>query len=771
MEKIRKLEKSERILIIKAVVFYLTIGLFLTVALSFVFHELTKQLILSEERNAQKELENEVGTVCTSVDTQLKQANAVCYSLIQNEGFSYMLNNPEGAGRGSAVNKLVRQMNIHTVSNEFIEDILIRFNTGSGINIGTSGRIDSSEGLWDFWGDENTLPEKYFSGEKFTGGKLEYLENGQLCFVQTYPVTQREGGSRCVFIIKFKNQIFNGMDEHNEEEKGRPIITFADLKTYKTEVNENGLLRIDETFFDGRQGYKKSGGYLIAYKVSGQIPAAYLCLKPAKTLDETVGRIIFLSKTFLAISILLCLAFMGAGIWRSYNPIRQLLALMNGEGEKKLHLINFYPEIRSILLETTERKMAYENLYKEKALLERGRFLCTVLENKKSSDEAVLKSARAAGIYPEKGLTCFVCLYFIDITAWFCDENGTDNEELPMRFCEAFLTKLLSKNAYVVSIPYENRVLFCLSTEQGRFESGGEFLRGSLLQVQKLLRERYAIDTLAAVSDYHTGAKGLKAGFWEVNTSIEHLKLIEGKSFYGGEAAVLQNEGYICSVKEELYLENEIKSGDIKKAVETFDYIMNHYYTGENLSPKVCRLRLYSLLGKILDSVSYICMLRGNKTAEEISDFSDLIEFENISEFCNKIHVMLKKLDCWQQSEQKEIEKEFVGKVKEMIIGNYMNPELNVTAIADSMNKNLDFVSRTFKKYTGEGLLDYIQRVRIEKAKQFFRENENLSVWQAANMVGYVSCESFIRVFKSKEGITPGRYKNSIKNGKQDNKK
>lgn len=60
--------------------------------------------------------------------------------------------------------------------------------------------------------------------------------------------------------------------------------------------------------------------------------------------------------------------------------------------------------------------------------------------------------------------------------------------------------------------------------------------------------------------------------------------------------------------------------------------------------------------------------------------------------------------------------------------------------------------------------MDYIQKIRVDKAKQFFMEDEALSVQQVANMVGYVSCESFIRVFKNKEGTTPGRYKSSIKN-------
>lgn len=180
----------------------------------------------------------------------------------------------------------------------------------------------------------------------------------------------------------------------------------------------------------------------------------------------------------------------------------------------------------------------------------------------------------------------------------------------------------------------------------------------------------------------------------------------------------------------------------------------------------ILRFRLCVLMGKILESAGYEAVLDGKYEEKELEVCSDLMEFESVKEFQNKVLRFFQIMEKRSLQEEKTLNADFVREVKQMIAEHYMNPDLNVTAIADSFNKNIDFVSRTFKKATNEGLLDYIQKVRIEKAKQFFEENELISVQQVANMVGYVSCESFIRVFKSKEEIPPGKYKNTIKNRK-----
>lgn len=97
--------------------------------------------------------------------------------------------------------------------------------------------------------------------------------------------------------------------------------------------------------------------------------------------------------------------------------------------------------------------------------------------------------------------------------------------------------------------------------------------------------------------------------------------------------------------------------------------------------------------------------------------------------------------------------------ILEIVKNEYPNPMLNVSAIADQLGKNVDYISRVFKQTTTIGLLDYIHHMRIKAAKDLLISQPSLSVAQISQRVGYFGADSFIRSFKRIEGITPGRFR------------
>ena len=68
-------------------------------------------------------------------------------------------------------------------------------------------------------------------------------------------------------------------------------------------------------------------------------------------------------------------------------------------------------------------------------------------------------------------------------------------------------------------------------------------------------------------------------------------------------------------------------------------------------------------------------------------------------------------------------------------------------------------MSRLFKQKSGENLTDYINEVRIEKAKEILTTT-NVKIGDIAAMVGLESRATFLRVFKKLEGVSPNEYRN-----------
>lgn len=71
---------------------------------------------------------------------------------------------------------------------------------------------------------------------------------------------------------------------------------------------------------------------------------------------------------------------------------------------------------------------------------------------------------------------------------------------------------------------------------------------------------------------------------------------------------------------------------------------------------------------------------------------------------------------------------------------------------------NRSYLSTLFKNKTGKKFVDYLNDIRIEKAKELLRQSDR-KMYQIAKSVGYDNVKYFFRIFKKKEGVTPEQYR------------
>ncbi|NVK83507.1 MAG: helix-turn-helix domain-containing protein [Cytophagia bacterium] len=94
---------------------------------------------------------------------------------------------------------------------------------------------------------------------------------------------------------------------------------------------------------------------------------------------------------------------------------------------------------------------------------------------------------------------------------------------------------------------------------------------------------------------------------------------------------------------------------------------------------------------------------------------------------------------------QKQIEEEFAE-------------SLSVNDLADQHATNRRTLERRFKSATGNSVLEYLQRVRVESAKKVL-EQDKRSVADAMYEVGYNDSKAFREVFRKYVGVSPVDYK------------
>ena len=99
-----------------------------------------------------------------------------------------------------------------------------------------------------------------------------------------------------------------------------------------------------------------------------------------------------------------------------------------------------------------------------------------------------------------------------------------------------------------------------------------------------------------------------------------------------------------------------------------------------------------------------------------------------------------------------------IEQISDYIQEHYQEPLLSVGVIADEFHLGLSFLSRNYKEQKGIGILESINRLRLEKAKELIVSG--VSIKDAAGEVGFYSTQPLIRIFKQIEHMTPSEYRN-----------
>ena len=84
--------------------------------------------------------------------------------------------------------------------------------------------------------------------------------------------------------------------------------------------------------------------------------------------------------------------------------------------------------------------------------------------------------------------------------------------------------------------------------------------------------------------------------------------------------------------------------------------------------------------------------------------------------------------------------------------------DLSLEQLADALHISASHLSRTFKKATGLSLTDYINQLRITKAKELLRGTD-IYIYAISEMVGYHDATYFSSMFKKLVGVSPSEYR------------
>jgi Response regulator containing CheY-like receiver domain and AraC-type DNA-binding domain len=150
------------------------------------------------------------------------------------------------------------------------------------------------------------------------------------------------------------------------------------------------------------------------------------------------------------------------------------------------------------------------------------------------------------------------------------------------------------------------------------------------------------------------------------------------------------------------------------------------------------------------------CNLTGESTASLVSNYEDEIrECESLEEVISVSRIYNRKV-LELKNTRKSFSKEVAAAIR-FINENYIM-EISLLQVADHVQLSPNYLSSLFKKELDMSFIEYLNEVRIEKAKELLL-NTFMKSYEVAEKVGFTDNSYFGRTFKKVVGVSPNEFR------------
>jgi len=330
---------------------------------------------------------------------------------------------------------------------------------------------------------------------------------------------------------------------------------------------------------------------------------------------------------------------------------------------------------------------------------------------------------------------------------------------LMLRIIEIFNEITLPISKSITFQSYNQEIVTVFNTPEKKGSSIQKWIKLAE-KIKDQVLEEIGSEVSIGIGRIYTEIKNIGLSYKEAVKALNY-RLVYGDNsvLYIENVEDVETDAYspLININELLEnIQNILYTGKFEEVYNLVDSFRQRLQNADKIPYYYIQQLYIQLLSIILRTATEIGI--GTHLITENNDlYGTLLKIESFSELDNWIKGILGNV-CEQIGIKNKLKTKHSIQKAINYIREHCQEEISLTSVADYVRLNPTYFSRFFKEETGCSFVEYLKRLRIEKAKELLRTS-NLKIYEICEALGYQSVQYFSTLFKNMVGVTPQEYR------------
>lgn len=588
-----------------------------------------------------------------------------------------------------------------------------------------------------------------------------------LVYVQSLPIQEIKAAPATLVVLLNQDRLKQAISKVGLATEGSVYILDREGHPIMITGPQTGLAELPIPKMSNQRGFLTElvdgNDAAISYVKSDTTNWTYISVLPEQVYSAKVK----LLKNLIYIAMLLCIGLGGlSAFWltrRNYAPIQNMMNFVSTKVKTNMmNMPNEFAVLQSFMTDSAAIQDEASRKLLEQHQVLRNQFLARLLKGRVDMSSALPQAIESFDFRFETDRFAVLLLQIEDYERLF-QANQEMDAERKLQFVYLIVTNIFEELLSADHRTYFTEVdgmIACVVNVLGKEKEAKKELLKVANDAKRFIQDKFFVRFSVGVSDIHTFWSTLPKCYEEAVESLEYKLVLGSNQIISYESIKRPKNDLYYPLDTERQLINLMAAGNYDEAAAVLQRILITNFSEGTLSIQMGKLLMFELVGTMLKAVEQLQLSTKEIMVEKTDLIKQITECETFAEMEEEILDFLKKACDYLQQKKKSHNTDLKSQVVEHVLHNLNDMNISLTSISLAFDINPTYLSRFFKEQTGENLVDFVNKRRVDKVKSLLAET-NHAIQDIAEQCGFASSQSLLRVFKKYEGITPGQYRQS----------